>query len=104
LRHVAGGQREGMKPQSLGGFREQAGTVGHGQRRQRIFADPGAFEGIAALDDLALEIAGLARSTAEIFEPVETMLDLVITDAPILELQFLETGRAIALGQMRLEL
>ena len=47
------------------------------QRRQRIFAGARRLERIAAFDDLALQIAGLAGDRCGVFELVVIRLELV---------------------------
>lgn len=54
------------------------------QRRRRIFRRAPAFERVATRLLLSANIAGLARSAAELFEPVVIGLKLIITDGPIL--------------------
>ena len=62
------------------------------------------FERIAARLGLSLQVARLAGNPAKIFELVERGLDLGPGRTPVLQLQILELGRAVALRQMRLDL
>ncbi len=55
------------------------------QRRQRVFAGARRLERIAALLDLALDVAGLAGDRRGVFEPVVIGLELVVGDAPVLD-------------------
>ena len=64
---------------------EQRRAVGHVHRRIGILARARAFERIAAVLLLAVQIAGLAADAAEIFELVVIRLELVIGDAPVLD-------------------
>src|SRR5437763_13383959 len=43
------------------------------------------LEGIATVDDLTFDVAGLARRTAEIFKTIVVRLKVVIGDTPILD-------------------
>ncbi len=81
---------------------EDQSRLRHDQRLVGIFVLPRAFEGIAAVDDLALQIPRLARSAAQFLEAVEMRLQLLVSDAPILDRQ-IGGNRvlAVAFGQMR---
>ena len=67
-------------------------------RRRRIGPRARAFERVAAVLDLALEVAGRARGAAQIFELVVVRLELVIGDAPVLDRHVLgQKARAVTL-------
>src|ERR1044071_5841507 len=70
---------------------------------RRIGRGPGtlALERIAAVLNLTVQIAGRSTCTAEIFESVVVGLEVVISDAPILNGHVVgKEARAIAFGQM----
>src|SRR6476659_3135222 len=69
-RGVRRGTRERMIAGVLRGSCEYFACKDWRQRRQRIFARPRRLERIAALSDLALDIAGLAGDRGGIFELV----------------------------------
>ena len=70
-------------------------------RRRRIRPRARALEGVAAVLNRSLEIAGFARRAAQIFELVVMRLEIVERDAPILDghVRRQETG-AIPLRQV----
>ena len=81
--------------------------AGHalGQRRIGIFVLPRAFEHVAAVDDLAAQIAGLAGDAAQFFELVVIRFELVIGDRQVLDGHLGRNGvLAVALGDMAAQL
>src|SRR5205823_13180055 len=53
--------------------------------RQRVFARARRFEGVAAGNDLALQISRLAVDRGGVLEPVVVGLELGVADAPVLD-------------------
>ncbi len=102
---VRRGRRERVIPQRLGRRAEQHSALRALQRPVGIVAAAPALEGIAALLDLATEIAGLAGDAAQIFEAGVMALQLVIAHRPIGDDHVVgDHLGAIALGQMRAQL
>src|SRR6266699_1934356 len=91
-----------MEAELLRRVREDDPGLRHDQRLVRVIADPWTFEGIAAIDDLPAQIAGLARGAAQFLEPLVIGFELVIGNAPVL---YREIGGdsllAVALFEMR---
>ena len=102
LRQISGRLRIRLIAELLGGFREQHMAVALLLRRRRVGPRARAFERIAALLDLAVEVSGGARCAAQIFELIVMRLEVVVGDAPILDGHVLRQELfAITLGQMR---
>ena len=78
-------QREGFVAQALCGGGEQSAGWVIGKRRQRVFAGAIALERVAPFNRGALDVARLARRAAHIFEAVEVRLELIVSDAPVLQ-------------------
>src|ERR1700755_2437579 len=75
-----------------------------GLRLRRIFSGARAFEGVAALHDLALDVSCGARRSAEVFEAVVMRLELAVRDAPVLDRHVRrQEVLAVAFGEVRLE-
>ena len=100
-RHVAGRLRKRLVAELARRLRKQRCAERLLLGRIRIGPRARSFEGIAAVDDLALEVAGLSASAAEIFEAVVIRLELVIGDAPVLDRHVLgQKAGAVAFGQV----
>src|SRR4029453_7859979 len=84
-RGVGGGTRERIPAFVLGRIREHEARQNGRQRRQRVFAGTRRFEAVAALLDLALDVAGLAGNSRDTLELVIIGLELVVGDAPVLD-------------------
>src|SRR5262245_16855349 len=79
------------------------GGTGHalGQRLVGIFVLARPFEHIAAVDDLAAQVAGLAGNAGELFEAIVVRLELVVADRIIRDRQLRRNGvAAVALGDV----
>ena len=100
LRDDRARRRERVIAELLGaGFEQHAGLIDL-QRRQRIFALARRLEHIAAVDLLALQIAGLARHAELVFGLVVERLELGIAQRPVDERGILRDGRgAVALDR-----
>src|SRR5215471_12131618 len=76
-----------MEARFLRGRGEDQSRLGHDERLVRIFVLARSLERIAAVHDLAAQIAGLPRCAAEFFEAIEMRLKLFVRDSPILNRQ-----------------
>src|SRR5207302_5372010 len=77
-------RRERLVAHLFGRLLEQRAGVRALERRVRVLARARTLERVAAGDDLAVEIAGLAADAVEILEAVVVALELVVGDAPVL--------------------
>src|SRR5256714_2465049 len=84
-RRVRRRPRERMIAVVARGGREDLAREDRRERRQRIVARARRFERIAALSDLAVDVAGLAGDGGGIFEFVVVGLKLGVADAPVLD-------------------
>src|SRR5438445_206402 len=91
-----------MEAELLRRRREDDPRLRHDQRFVRVIADTWTFEGIAAIDDLPAQIAGLARGAAQFLETLVIGFELVIGDAPVLDREIGgDRLLAVALLEMR---
>ena len=104
LRHIAGGLRKRLVAKLARGLGEQGMTEGLGLRRIGVRPRARSLEGIAAFEDLTLQIARGARRPTKIFELVIVRLEIIVGDAKVLDRHVVgQKFRAISLRQMRLE-
>src|ERR1700680_2741449 len=54
------------------------------KRRERVFIPPRPFEGVAAIDDLAVQVARLAAAADHLLGAPIVWLEIVVSHAPIL--------------------
>ena len=85
LRQISRRLRKRLVAELLRGLGEQRVAVALLLRRRRIGPRARALERIAAVLDLAVEIAGRARGAAQILELIVMRLEIVVGDAPILD-------------------
>src|SRR5205814_1213214 len=94
--------REGLVAHGLSGLGEERARVRGLERRIRVLLRARSLEGIAARDDLAVQVARLARDAVEILEAVEVRLEFGVADAPVLHRAFLgHLLRAVARERLR---
>ena len=94
-----------MIAEVFGGLAEDRAEIGLLHRRVGIFARPRRLERVPAGLNPALDVARLAAHADKLLEPVVMGLELVISDAPILDRQFRPAGveklLAVALQKVR---
>ena len=73
-----------MEAEFLRGLRQHQSRLRHDERLIRILVRAIAFEGIASIDNLAIQISSLAGCSAELLEAIVMGLKIIICDAPIL--------------------
>src|SRR5437016_7683379 len=89
-----------MIAEALRRLAEQARAQSRLDRLVGIMVAARPLERIAAGDDLALEVAGLARGAAQLVEAVVERLEFLIAHRPILDRHVGRDGvRAVALGE-----
>jgi hypothetical protein len=85
LRRIRGGARKRLETNFLGRLVEEHGRIASLERRQRITSRARPLERVAAGLDPALNVAGLARSSAEILELVVMRFEVLVADTPVLD-------------------